>query len=337
MATATQADRYGNSLIDSFRWPFACIPTQHAASHAQLSENECKPPIEQCSAGSRPRTGSSRLGGTVIVRLRRWSGLCLITASVCSSAPFRHRHGVTNDRIRSSRELTDSYRHGNEHDRHKRDLEREQHSGRERVHGNDHVRRRLHRADRHAIAGDRPSNRNEPSGLDEIRYGTTHYYERHRNQHCAAECQHRTRSRPVISCNAAPTATDKDIVVVDPTTAGVSAQGNDVDLNVAALGMFSITNNSCSFSGNPLPLLRPASGSTTFNVCVFSESGLDTSMTFTVTGPGDVAVIAKQPAGLGIIQLTLQVSSSALPGARTLFIQNTNLDETAASGALVIQ
>jgi hypothetical protein len=70
---------------------------------------------------------------------------------------------------------------------------------------------------------------------------------------------------------------------------------------------------------------------------VFPESGLDTSMTFTVTGRGDVAVIAKQPAGLGIIQLTLQVPSSALPGARTLFIQNTNLDETAASGALVIQ
>jgi hypothetical protein len=29
--------------------------------------------------------------------------------------------------------------------------------------------------------------------------------------------------------------------------------------------------------------------------------------------------------------------SSALPGARTLFIQNANLDKTAASGALVIQ
>jgi hypothetical protein len=145
-------------------------------------------------------------------------------------------------------------------------------------------------------------------------------------------------SNDAIALNStSPTATGKDIVVVDPTTAGVSAQGNDVDLNVAALGMFSVANNSCSLSGNPLPLLRPASGSTTFNICVFSESGLDTSMTYTVTGPGDVAVITKQPAGLGIIQLTLQVPSGALPGARTLFIQNTNLDETAASGALVIQ
>jgi hypothetical protein len=146
-----------------------------------------------------------------------------------------------------------------------------------------------------------------------------------------------TSNDVIALSSASPAATGKDIVVVDPTTAGVSAQGNDVDLNVMALGMFSVANSSCSLSGNPLPLLRPVSGSTTFNVCVFSESGLDTSMAFTVTGPGDVTVIAKQPAGLGIIQLTLLVPSSALPGARTLFIQNTNLDETAASGALVIQ
>jgi hypothetical protein len=137
--------------------------------------------------------------------------------------------------------------------------------------------------------------------------------------------------------SASPTANGKDIVVVEPTTAGVSAQGNDVDINVAALGMFSVANNSCSLSGSPVALARPASGNFTFDLCVFSESGLDTSMTYTVSGPGDVAVIAKQPAGLGIIHITLQMPSSALPGARTLFIQNTNLDKTAASGALVIQ
>ena len=136
---------------------------------------------------------------------------------------------------------------------------------------------------------------------------------------------------------AAPSAIGKDIVVVDPTTAGVSTQGNDVDLNVAALGMFSVVNNSCSLSGSPLPMQRPASGNATFDLCVFSESGLDTSMSYVLSGPGDLAIIAKQPAGLGIIHLTLQIPSSALTGARTLFIRNTNLDKTAASGALVIQ
>jgi hypothetical protein len=144
-------------------------------------------------------------------------------------------------------------------------------------------------------------------------------------------------SSVIALSSASPAATGMDIVVVDPTTAGVSAQGNDVDLNVAALGLFSVASNSCSLAGNPVPLLRPASGSVTFNLCVFSESGLDTGMAYTVSGPGDVSVIASQPAGLGIIELTLQVPASALPGARTLFIQNTNLDETAASGALVVQ
>jgi hypothetical protein len=144
-------------------------------------------------------------------------------------------------------------------------------------------------------------------------------------------------SDDVIALSSSPSATGKNIVVVDPTTAGVSAQGNDVDINVAALGMFSVANNSCSLSGNPVALQRPASGNSTFDVCVFSESGLDTSMTYAVSGPGDIIVIAKQPAGLGIIHITLQMPSSALPGARTLFIQNTNLDKTAATGALVIQ
>jgi hypothetical protein len=101
--------------------------------------------------------------------------------------------------------------------------------------------------------------------------------------------------------------------------------------------MFTVATNSCSLAGNPIPLLRSATGSVTYDLCVFSESGLDTSMTYTVSGPGDVTVIATQPSGLGIIHLTLQIPASALPGARTLFIQNTNLDETAASGALVIQ
>lgn len=54
-------------------------------------------------------------------------------------------------------------------------------------------------------------------------------------------------------------------------------------------------------------------------------------MQYTISGPNDVAVIAKQPAGLGIIHLTLQIPASAAAGARTLFIQNANLDFAPAS------
>ena len=135
----------------------------------------------------------------------------------------------------------------------------------------------------------------------------------------------------------APTATGIDIIVVQPTTAGVSAPGDNVDLNIAALGIFSVGANTCSLGGNPVMLTRPAGGAASFDVCAFSQSGLDTSMSYTVTGPGDVAVMAQQPAGLGLIHLTLQIQSTAQPGSRTLFIQNLNLDRTAASGVFEVQ
>ena len=141
----------------------------------------------------------------------------------------------------------------------------------------------------------------------------------------------------IVLTSGAPAAMGEDIVMVEPTTAGVSVPGNDVDLNVAALGAFSTANNSCTLGGNAIPLVRPASGTATADICLFSQSGFDTSMTYTVSGPGDVAVIAKQPAGLGIIHLTLQVSAAASAGARTVFIQNTNLDKTAASGVLEVR
>jgi hypothetical protein len=137
--------------------------------------------------------------------------------------------------------------------------------------------------------------------------------------------------------SATPIATGKDIVVVEPTTAGVSVPGFDLDMNVAALGIFSTTNNSCTLGDNPIRLQRPATGTATADICLFSQSGFDTSMTYMVSGSGDVTVISKQPAGLGIIHLTLQVPASAAPGARSLFIQNTNLDKTATSGALEVQ
>ena len=136
---------------------------------------------------------------------------------------------------------------------------------------------------------------------------------------------------------SAPAATGQNITVVEPTTSGIDSAGYNLDLTVAAIGAFNTSSNTCNLGGNPIPLVRPASGSAAADICLFSEAGFDTSMTYTVSGPGDVAVISQQPAGLGIIHLTLQLPATAAPGARTLFIQNTNLDRMAASGALEIQ
>jgi hypothetical protein len=137
--------------------------------------------------------------------------------------------------------------------------------------------------------------------------------------------------------SSAPASTGNNITVVEPTTAGIDTSGDNLNLNIAALGMFNAASNTCNLGGSPLPLVRPSSGTIAADICLFSQAGLDTSMTYTVSGSGDVAVIAKLPAGLGIIHLTLQVPAAAAPGARTLFIQNANLDETSASGVLQVQ
>lgn len=79
-------------------------------------------------------------------------------------------------------------------------------------------------------------------------------------------------SDDVISLSAgAPEVSGKDIVVVEPTTAGVSVAGNDVDLDVAALGTLSAANNSCTLGGNngiAMPQFHQRSGlAVTTRVC----------------------------------------------------------------------
>lgn len=137
--------------------------------------------------------------------------------------------------------------------------------------------------------------------------------------------------------SASPSAIGQNIMVVDPTTAGVSTVDDDVDLDVAAMGAFSTASNSCTLAGNPVRLQRPAAGSSTADLCLFSESGLDASMAVSISGPNDITVISEQPAGLGILHITLLLPASAFAGPRTLFIQTTNHDKTAASGAVIIQ
>ena len=138
---------------------------------------------------------------------------------------------------------------------------------------------------------------------------------------------------------SAPTATNENIVVADLSTAGSSAPASDVNLNLVALGAFDTSTETCSLGGNSVPLVRPASGTATQNICAFSVSGLDPSYVYTLTGPApaDITISATAPLGLGIVQVTLLVPSTAATGARTLFVQSPALDVTAATGALDVQ
>jgi hypothetical protein len=137
----------------------------------------------------------------------------------------------------------------------------------------------------------------------------------------------------------APTASGKNIIVVDPSAAGSPAPQPNVVLTVVAMGLFSAANNSCTLGGAPVVLTRPASGTSVMDICVFSVSGLDSSMTYTVTGSNvpDITVVGTQPLGLGIIDLTLSIPSSALAGTRSLLVRNLNKDKAAATGSLVVK
>ena len=138
---------------------------------------------------------------------------------------------------------------------------------------------------------------------------------------------------------ANPTVTGKDISVVEPSTAGSAAPQANVTLTVAAMGIFSTANNTCTLGAGSLILTRHASGTAIVDICVFSVSGLDPSFAYSLTGPAspDVTIVGEQPLGLGIVDLTLSIPSSALPGLRSLFVENPNKDMAVASGVLEVK
>ena len=135
-----------------------------------------------------------------------------------------------------------------------------------------------------------------------------------------------------------PAATGKDIVVVEPTTAAASSP-----IDVDFIG-FLTGGNTCGVQGSPLRVTRPSSGSAAVSLCVHG-TGLDPTFTYAFTGPGgapggaDIGVAASSVTGLfpNVIELDLQISSTTLPGVRTLFITTLNSDRAVATGMLEVK
>jgi hypothetical protein len=135
-----------------------------------------------------------------------------------------------------------------------------------------------------------------------------------------------------------PVAAAADILLVEPTTAASSSPANVDSVGYLTGG------NTCGIQGSPLVVVRPVSGTATTSICVHG-TGLDPTFTYTFTGPGfavgnsDIGVTASAIAGLlpNMIELDLQLSSSTLPGVRTLFISSLNNDRAVASGMLEVK
>ncbi|MGA7854168.1 MAG: hypothetical protein WCA15_12655 [Candidatus Acidiferrales bacterium] len=137
---------------------------------------------------------------------------------------------------------------------------------------------------------------------------------------------------------AQPLATSIVITVPEPTTAAASAP-----INVDTIGLLTGGNN-CGIQGSPLTITRPASGTITVSLCIHGN-GLDPTFTYSFSGAGgapagsDLPVTASAINGLfpNMIELDLQLSSTTLPGVRTLFITTLNNDRGTATGMLEVK
>ena len=143
-------------------------------------------------------------------------------------------------------------------------------------------------------------------------------------------------SEDVIALNSSqPIASNKSIMVIEPTTAAISVP-LDVDFDGP------LTNATCEVEGSPLTVARPPSGTQTVSLCIHGN-GLDPTMTYAFTGPGaapgDIPVTASAITGLfpNTIELDLQISSTTVPGVRTLFITSLNNDRASATGILEVK
>jgi hypothetical protein len=138
---------------------------------------------------------------------------------------------------------------------------------------------------------------------------------------------------------SAPFSTGNDIIVVELSANGGTGASGNVSLNIAAIGAYTVATSSCSLGASTVAIVRPASGTGTADLCVFSVSGLDPSFTYTLTGPSipDITIIGLEPLGLGILHIELLVPATAAMGSRTLFVENPNKDKAAASGAIEVR
>jgi len=159
------------------------------------------------------------------------------------------------------------------------------------------------------------------------------------NQVMLVVVPHVTTEDVILLSAGTPAATGKDLVVVEPSTAGISTPQADVDLNLIAVGLFQPATSTCVVSTAPALLRRPASGTATVDLCAFSQSPLDTGSSFSLTGPApnDILLVRVEIIATNFVLMTLQLSSTTQKGLRTLFIENANRDKTAATGALEVR
>jgi hypothetical protein len=145
-----------------------------------------------------------------------------------------------------------------------------------------------------------------------------------------------TLTQNVIALSAAqPQVTGSNIVVFEPTTAGTTS----AQINVDFAGPIT-SDGACNFDSSPIELAPPSSGTSVVSICVHGNL-LDPSSTYQFTTPPTPDILVST-SSLGsvfpnLIQLNLTISSTTLPGVRSLFISTPNNDQAVATGLVEVQ
>jgi len=146
-------------------------------------------------------------------------------------------------------------------------------------------------------------------------------------------------SAPEVTLTAlSPDATGHDILVVEPTTAGSLSE----HFNIDQIGV--VSGGACGFRGTGITLTRPPASVQDFDICVRNNTtgpSLLATDTYTISGPSpnDITIVSVTDfgAGLGIIQIKLQIGSTSVVGPRTLFVENKNREKAALVGGIEVK
>jgi hypothetical protein len=141
----------------------------------------------------------------------------------------------------------------------------------------------------------------------------------------------------VITLDASsPTASKKDILVVEPVTAGLTPPDA---LTLDAVTAYDALANACSLQGAVVAVTRTTSGALTADLCLVGTR-LDTVTAVSVSGPlpADITV-TNLNTSLGSITLrfTVTIPSTAQPGPRAIFVETANSEKAVLSGGLEIK
>lgn len=137
--------------------------------------------------------------------------------------------------------------------------------------------------------------------------------------------------------SSAPLAGGNDVVVVEPTTAGATSS----PINVEFVGLVSPDGSTCTIQASAIPVTRPASGTTSINICAQGNL-LDPTFTYSFSSPatgGDIGITTASMANLfpNLVELTLTISNQTATGLRTLFVTTPNGDIAAATGVIEVK